>query len=350
MEERLASGTGDARKIKANASALAETLPTASRAGRHRRARGPVDQPSRASRRHGRRGSLPARRASGRPDRAQGGAGRRSRGSGRQLDAMEGRRRPAARNPRRVEDDHRARPQSRRRAVEALFGRQGNLQPAAGIALRRAGPRAIGGARSRRNGSASAPRSCPRSTDWSATSAEFRKLLTEWKAVGRATKERRRRAVAALQGRPGRVLHRPQRRDGGEGRGVRAPMPPPRRRCWPKRKSSTPATTTPPGRRCGRSPTNGTRSARCRESGPPSWSGGCARSRRGCATPATRTGPTLRRRPAPSSSAPVPSSSNGRHRRRRRPAGPRKPKRRKPTPNSGGSGPMRRPQALTRRA
>src|ERR1700734_3136209 len=30
MEERLASGTGDARKIKANASALAETLPTAS--------------------------------------------------------------------------------------------------------------------------------------------------------------------------------------------------------------------------------------------------------------------------------------------------------------------------------
>src|SRR5277367_6686804 len=30
MEERLASGTGDARKIKASASALAETLPTAS--------------------------------------------------------------------------------------------------------------------------------------------------------------------------------------------------------------------------------------------------------------------------------------------------------------------------------
>src|ERR1700739_3690116 len=29
MEERLASGTGDARKIKANATALAETLPTA---------------------------------------------------------------------------------------------------------------------------------------------------------------------------------------------------------------------------------------------------------------------------------------------------------------------------------
>src|ERR1700761_5600586 len=30
MEERLAAGTGDARKIKANASALLETLPTAS--------------------------------------------------------------------------------------------------------------------------------------------------------------------------------------------------------------------------------------------------------------------------------------------------------------------------------
>jgi len=29
MEERLAAGTGDARKIKANAAALAETLPTA---------------------------------------------------------------------------------------------------------------------------------------------------------------------------------------------------------------------------------------------------------------------------------------------------------------------------------
>jgi len=25
------------------------------------------------------------------------------------------------------------------------------------------------------------------STDWTATSAEFRKLLTEWKAAGRAT-------------------------------------------------------------------------------------------------------------------------------------------------------------------
>ena len=116
------------------------------------------------------------------------------------------------------------------------------------------------------------------------------------------------------------------------------PTPPPRRRCWPRRKSSTPATTKPPGRRCGRSATSGTRSARFRGNGRPSSSGGCARSRRRCATPASRTGPTRRLRPAPSSSASVPSSTSARPRRPRRPAAPRRPKRPGPTPSSGGSG------------
>ena len=60
--------------------------------------------------------------------------------------------------------------------------------------------------------------------------------------------------------------------------------PKPRRRCWPRPKRSTPPTWTRRARRCARSATSGTRSARCRANGAPSWSDGCAPSRRRCAT------------------------------------------------------------------
>ena len=80
MERRLASGTGDARKIKSAAAALAESLPTAAVLG---------DVDALAARlativehadaaRAGR--ARPARRAPRRADRPQGGAGRRGRG------------------------------------------------------------------------------------------------------------------------------------------------------------------------------------------------------------------------------------------------------------------------------
>lgn len=48
------------------------------------------------------------------------------------------------------------------------------------------------------------------STDWGATSAAFRNLLNDWKAAGRAPRDRR-QPVAPVQGRPGQVLCRPQR-------------------------------------------------------------------------------------------------------------------------------------------
>ncbi len=141
MESRLASGTGDARKIKAAATTLAETLPTAGVLGDVDALAATADDDPRArrgDRRCGRQGQR--RGAPRRADRPQGGAGRRGRGAGRQRHPVEDRRRPAARDPRRVAHDHRSGPQDRRRAVEAVFGGAGDLQPAPRIAFRRSRP------------------------------------------------------------------------------------------------------------------------------------------------------------------------------------------------------------------
>ncbi len=141
MESRLASGTGDARKIKSAAAALAESLPTAAVLGDvdalAARLTTIVEHADTAA--AGRQGQ--ARGAPRRADRPQGGAGRRGRGPGGQLDAVEGRRRPAARDPRRVADHQRPRPQDRRRAVEALLGGPRDVQPPPRLAFRRARPR-----------------------------------------------------------------------------------------------------------------------------------------------------------------------------------------------------------------
>ncbi len=176
------------------------------RAGRRRCARGPVDEPGRADRGHRHRGSLPTRRASGRADHPQGGAGRRGRGSGRQLDSMEDRRRPAARHPRRMEDDHRPGPQGRRRAVEALFGGQGIVQPAARIPFRRAGPGAF--RRSAVQGTAlRAGRRAVRVDGLGRHQRRVPQAADRMEGGGTDEQGGRRRAVAALQSRPGLVLH-----------------------------------------------------------------------------------------------------------------------------------------------
>ena len=125
------------------------------------------------------------------------------------------------------------------------------------------------------------------STDWGATGAAFRDLLTEWKAAGRAAKDVDDALWQRFKARPGHVLHGPQRRQRRARRRVPTRTPTPRRRCSPRRRRSTPAISTPPAPRCGRSATSGTRSARCRASAAPSWSVGCAPSRRRCATPPT---------------------------------------------------------------
>ena len=117
------------------------------------------------------------------------------------------------------------------------------------------------------------------STDWAATSAEFRKLLTEWKAAGRATRDVDdalwRRFKAAQD------VFFTARKSVTASEDAELPAnATPKRRCWPRRRSWTPAIKKPPARRCARSATSGTRSARSRANGPPTWTGGCARSRR----------------------------------------------------------------------
>ena len=350
MEERLAAGTGDARKIKANAAALAETLPTASVLGDIDALAGRLSDPAGARRRHGRRRSLPARRAPGRPDRPQRGVGRRGRGGGRQLDALEGCRRPDARDPRRMENHHRSGPQGRRRAVEALFRGTGNLQPAAGFPLRRAGPRARGCAAVqgtavragrgdvRFDGLGRHQRRIPQAVD-----RMERRRGAPRKEVDDALWRRFKAAQDAFFTARNAAQQRKRTRSC-------RPMPAPKRRCWPKPRRSTPAITTPPERRCDRSPTNGTRSAKCPGSGPPTWSGGCAQSRRRCATPAKRIGLTPRRRPEPSSSGPAPSSSSSRPARRQRPAGPKKREEAKANAEQWRQWAEAAAEALTRRA
>jgi hypothetical protein len=188
MEERLASGTGDARKIKAHAVELSETLPTA-------HVLGDVD-------------ALAARLAS----------------IGEHADAV-----AAAERSRR--DEHRAAQTARKEALTVEAEELANTATqwkAAGDRLRAildewktitgldrkvddALWKRYSAARenfNRRRGShfaeldrersgvrQSKERLCEQaeelaaSTDWSATSGEFRRLLTEWKAAGRTSKD-----------------------------------------------------------------------------------------------------------------------------------------------------------------
>src|ERR1700761_8742061 len=188
MEERLASGTGEARKIKAAAAGLAETLPDA-------HVLGDVD-------------ALAARLA----------------GIGERAEAV-------AAEDRSRRDEHRATQTARKEALAAEAEELANTATqwkAAGDRLRAILDewKTIGGldrktddalwkrysaARetfNRRRGSHFAELDRERagareakeqlcvqaeelvdSTDWGATSAEFRKLLTEWKAAGRAARD-----------------------------------------------------------------------------------------------------------------------------------------------------------------
>lgn len=137
MEERLASGTSDARKIKANAAALAETLPTACLLGdvdelatrlANLLARVDVIVVADHSRRDERRATQTARKEA-LADEAEDLAAI--------LNPLESRRQPATHDPRRMEDNQRPGPKGQRRVVEALFGGPRNLQAATGITFLR---------------------------------------------------------------------------------------------------------------------------------------------------------------------------------------------------------------------
>lgn len=341
MDERLASGTGDARKIKAHAIALAETLPTACVLGdvdaladrlTSIRDRAEVIAAADRSRREEHRAAQTARKEA-------------LAAEAEELAANATQWKVAGDRLRAILDEWKTISGVDRKVDDALWKRYSTARDTFN---RRRGSHFAELDRERSGVRQSKERLCERaeelseSTDWTATSAEFRKLLADWKAAGRASKDVDdalwRRFKAAQDSFFTLAMPPPPRR-----RPSCEPMPTPRRRCWPKRSGSTRQTTRPLEQRCGRSPRSGTRSARCRGSGPRSWSGDYARSRKRCEKPAKRIGPTRRRGPAPSSSAPGPSSLNTRPRRQQRPVAPRKPTRRRRTPNNGGSGPRQPP-------
>jgi hypothetical protein len=188
MEERLASGTGDARKIKAHASELAETLPTASVLGdidalasrlttllEHAEATAAVDK----SRREEHRAAQTARKEA-------------LAAEAEDLGANSTQWKIAGDRLRTILDEWKTISGLDRKADDALWRRYSAAREAFN---RRRGSHFAELDRERSGVRQSKERLCERaeelsdSTDWSATSAEFRKLLTEWKAAGRASRE-----------------------------------------------------------------------------------------------------------------------------------------------------------------
>ncbi len=188
MEERLASGSGDARKIRANASALAETLPTAT-------VLGDVDALS------ARLASLlehaEATIAEGRSKREEHRAEQTARkealaAEAEDLGANSTQWKAAGDRLRAILDEWKTIGGLDRKVDDALWKRYSAARDAFN---QRRGAHFAELDRERSGVRQSKERLCERaeelsdSTDWTATSAEFRKLLTEWKAAGRATRE-----------------------------------------------------------------------------------------------------------------------------------------------------------------
>jgi hypothetical protein len=188
MEERLASGSGDARKIKANACALAETLPTASvlgdidaLAGRlsslveHAGATVAADR----SRRDEHRAAQTARKEA-------------LAAEAEDVAANSTHWKVAGERMREILDEWKTITGLDRKVDDALWKRYSAAREAFN---RRRGSHFAELDRERAGVRQSKEQLCERaeamsdSTDWAGTSAEFRKLLTEWKAAGRATRE-----------------------------------------------------------------------------------------------------------------------------------------------------------------
>ncbi|OBG32146.1 DUF349 domain-containing protein, partial [Mycobacterium sp. E3198] len=188
MEERLASGTGDARKIRANASALAETLPTATVLG---------DVDALSARLTGLLEHAEAAIAEGRSKREEHRAAQTARkealaAEAEDLGANSTQWKAAGDRLRAILDEWKTISGLDRKVDDALWKRYSAARDAFN---RRRGSHFADLDRERSGVKQSKERLCERaeelsdSTDWAATSAEFRKLLTEWKAAGRATRE-----------------------------------------------------------------------------------------------------------------------------------------------------------------
>lgn len=188
MEERLASGSGDARKIKANACALSETLATASVLG---------DIDALAGRLAGLLEHADVMAAANRSRRDEHRAAQTARkealaAEAEDLAANSTQWKIAGDRLRAILDEWKTVTGLDRKVDDALWKR---YSAARDTFNRRRGSHFADLDRERSGVRAAKERLCERaeemseSTDWTTTSAEFRKLLTEWKAAGRATRE-----------------------------------------------------------------------------------------------------------------------------------------------------------------
>src|ERR1700751_4905431 len=188
MEERLASGTGDARKIKAHAVELSETLPPANVL---------ADVERRAARLAGVGEQADAVAAADRSRRDEHRAAQTARKEALTVEAEElantaTRWKAAGDRLRAILDEWKTISGLDRKTDDALWKR---YSAARETFNRRRGShfaeldRERAGAREAKEQLCIKAEELVDSTDWGATSAEFRKLLTEWKAAGRAARD-----------------------------------------------------------------------------------------------------------------------------------------------------------------
>lgn len=188
LEERLASGSGDARKIKANALALAEALPTVSVLGN-------VD--ALAARLTALREHADAIAAEARTKREEHRSAQTARKEALAAEAEElatnsTQWKAAGDRLRIILDEWKTISGLDRKVDDALWKRYAAARETFN---RRRGSHFAELDRERSGIRHAKERLCEQaealsdSTDWTATSAEFRKLLTDWKAVGRASKD-----------------------------------------------------------------------------------------------------------------------------------------------------------------
>ncbi len=188
METRLASGTGDARKIRAAAAALAETLPTASVLG---------DVDALAARlaaiREQAEETAAAERARREEHRAQQTARKEALAAeAEDLAANTTQWKTAGDRMRAIVEEWRTITGLDRKTDDALWKRYAAARDAFN---RRRGAHFAELDRERAGAKAAKERLCEQaeelssSTDWAATSARFRDLLAEWKTTGRGSKD-----------------------------------------------------------------------------------------------------------------------------------------------------------------
>ncbi|QUR67053.1 DUF349 domain-containing protein [Mycobacterium spongiae] len=188
MDERLATGTGDPDKIKAHADALAETLPTACVLG---------DVDALTHRLTNVRGRAEVIAAADRSRREEHRAGQTARkealaAEAEELAANSTQWKAAGDRLRDILTEWKTISGLDRKVDDALWKRYSTARETFN---RRRGSHFAELDRERSSVRQAKERLCERaeemaaSTDWTTTSAEFRKLLTEWKAAGRASRE-----------------------------------------------------------------------------------------------------------------------------------------------------------------